>query len=281
MAAAEAAVKRPTVSLFPRRQVTIRAAEVLIGGSVFLILLQTGLGFNLFEPRLWSVYQRNFWIGTLRTIGYIALTFPVSVSLGFVLGWARVSRFRTFAWPAIVYVEFFRGMPPIVIVIFASVLGPNLFPERFQTVELGLLLGALSLAFHSAAFQAEIFRAGFQSVSTGQVEAALAIGMEPLQSMQHVILPQALRLSLPPLSNEFAVLIKDTSLMYIIAGGELFHLAFRVQDTLARTGGDLHWLFTIWTSVAIAYFVMTLLVTRILRLIELRFHARGLEGISV
>lgn len=281
MASVEAAVKRPNLTLSPRRQVTIRAAEVFVGGFAFLVILQIGLGFNLLEPRLWSVYQRNFWNGLVRTIGYITLTLPVSVGLGFVLGWARVSRFRTFAWPVTVYIEFFRGMPPIVIIIFASILGPNLFPERLRTVELGLILGALSIAFHSAAFQAEIFRAGFQSVSMGQVEAALALGMEPLQSMRHVILPQALRLSLPPLTNAFAVLIKDTSLMAIIAGGELFHLSMRVGDTLARTGGDLHWLFAIWTSVAIAYFIMTFFVTRLMRLIELRLHTRGLEGISI
>lgn len=281
MATVEATVGRAAAAPFRQRQAAIRAAEILVGGSVFLIALQVGLGFNLFDAGLWSVYQRSYWFGILRTIGYIALTLPVSVGLGFVLGWARVSRFRTLAWPVTVYIEFFRGMPPIVIVIFASVLGPNLFPERLQSAELGLILGAMSLALHSASFQAEIFRAGFQSVPTGQVEASLAIGMEPLQSMRHVILPQALRLSIPPLSNEFAVLIKDTSLMAIIAGGELFHLSIRVQDTLARTGGELHWLFAIWTSVAIAYFVMTFLVTRVMRFIELRFRARSLEGISI
>jgi His/Glu/Gln/Arg/opine family amino acid ABC transporter permease subunit len=281
MATAEVAVGAPSVALFRRRTAALRAVEILVGGAAFLIVLQIILGYNLFEPNLWSVYQRRYWAGLLWTIGYIALTLPVSVGLGFLLGWARVSRFRAFAWPASVYIEFFRGMPPIVIVIFASVLGPSLFPERLQSVELGLILGALSLAFHSAAFQAEIFRAGFQSVSTGQVEAALSIGLEPLQAMRDVILPQALRLSLPPLSNEFAVLIKDTSLMAIIAGMELFHLSLRVGDTLAQTGGDLHWLFAIWTSVAIAYFVMTFFVTRIMRLIETRFRARGLEGISL
>jgi His/Glu/Gln/Arg/opine family amino acid ABC transporter permease subunit len=281
MSTAEATVRRPAVTLFQRRAVVIRAAEILIGGSFFLFILQVALGFNLFDPDLWRVYQRNYWTGIFRTIGYIALTLPVSVGLGFLLGWARVSRFRTFAWPATVYIEFFRGMPPIVIVIFASVLLPNLFPERLRSAELGLILGALSIALHSAAFQAEIFRAGFQSVPTGQVEAALAVGLEPLQSMRYVILPQALRLSVPPLSNEFAVLIKDTSLMAIIAGGELFNLSFRVQDTLARTGGELRWLFVIWTSVAMAYFVMTFFVTRVMRLIELRYRARVTEGISV
>ncbi|HEY5538112.1 MAG TPA: amino acid ABC transporter permease, partial [Thermoplasmata archaeon] len=259
----------------------IRAAEMIGGGLVLLFLLQWFLGYSLTDPDMWAVYQRSFASGTIRTLAYVAIILPVSVILGFAIGWARVSRFRTLAWPATVYVEFFRGVPPLVVVIFASVLGPNLLPERFQSAELGLTLGATAIAFHSAAFQAEIFRAGFQSVSRGQLEAAQAIGMQPMQSMRHVILPQALRLSVPPLSNEFAVLIKDTSLMAIIAGKELFHLTLRVQDTIFREGGDLRWLFAQWTAVAILYFILTFTVSSVMKLVERRFHARGIEAISV
>ena len=259
----------------------IRAAEMIGGGLVLLFLLQWFLGYSLTDPDMWAVYQRSFASGTIRTLGYVAIILPVSVILGFAIGWARVSRLRTLAWPATVYVEFFRGVPPLVVVIFASVLGPNLLPERFQSAELGLTLGATAIAFHSAAFQAEIFRAGFQSVSRGQLEAAQAIGMRPMQSMRHVILPQALRLSVPPLSNEFAVLIKDTSLMAIIAGREVFHLTLRVQDTIFREGGDLRWLFGMWTAVAIVYFILTFTVSSVMKLVERRFHARGIEAISV
>jgi len=281
MATVEAVAVRATPQAAVSKRALIRAAEMIGGGLVLLFLLQWFLGYSLTDPDMWAVYQRSFASGTIRTLGYVAIILPVSVILGFAIGWARVSRFRTLAWPATVYVEFFRGVPPLVVVIFASVLGPNLLPERFQSAELGLTLGATAIAFHSAAFQAEIFRAGFQSVSRGQLEAAQAIGMQPMQSMRHVILPQALRLSVPPLSNEFAVLIKDTSLMAIIAGREVFHLTLRVQDTIFREGGDLRWLFGMWTAVAIVYFILTFTVSSVMKLVERRFHARGIEAISV
>jgi len=281
MATVEAVAVRATPQAAVSKRALIRAAEMIGGGLVLLFLLQWFLGYSLTDPDMWAVYQRSFASGTIRTLGYVAIILPVSVILGFAIGWARVSRFRTLAWPATVYVEFFRGVPPLVVVIFASVLGPNLLPERFQSAELGLTLGATAIAFHSAAFQAEIFRAGFQSVSRGQLEAAQAIGMRPMQSMRHVILPQALRLSVPPLSNEFAVLIKDTSLMAIIAGREVFHLTLRVQDTIFREGGDLRWLFGMWTAVAIVYFILTFTVSSVMKLVERRFHARGIEAISV
>lgn len=281
MATVEAVAVRATRQAAVSQRALIRAAEMIGGGLVLLFLLQWFLGYSLTDPDMWAVYQRSFVNGTIRTLTYVAIILPVSVILGFAIGWARVSRFRTLAWPATVYVEFFRGVPPLVVVIFASVLGPNLLPERFQSAELGLTLGATAIAFHSAAFQAEIFRAGFQSVSRGQLEAAQAIGMRPMQSMRHVILPQALRLSVPPLSNEFAVLIKDTSLMAIIAGREVFHLTLRVQDTIFREGGDLRWLFGMWTAVAIVYFILTFTVSSVMKLVERRFHARGIEAISV
>src|SRR5207244_1509146 len=83
-----------------------------------------------------------------------------------------------------------------------------LLQARFTGKDLAWNVAAVALALHSAAYQSEIFRAGFQSVPRGQLEAAQALGMRPTQSMFNVVLPQALRLSLPPLGNEFAVVIK-------------------------------------------------------------------------
>jgi len=282
MATADATVGRQSGPAWFRPASVRRVAEMVAGGAIFIVALEVFLGYNLLDPALWSLFAPAFWAGILRTLTYIGLVLPLSVGLGFTLGWVRVSRFRALAWPVSVYVEFFRGVPPLVIVLFASILGPNLFPERFQSAELGLILGAFAIGLHSAAFQGEIFRAGFQSVPRGQLDAAQAIGMRPLQAMRSVVLPQALRLSLPPLSNEFAVLIKDTSLMAIIAGGDLFHVSQLFLDQSVLTGtGELHWLFVVWTAVALVYFVMTFTVTRVMRIIERRYHARGLEEISI
>jgi His/Glu/Gln/Arg/opine family amino acid ABC transporter permease subunit len=258
-----------------------RLVEMIAGAALFLGLIQYALGFSVLDSGLWARYSARFWSGILGTIGYVALILPLSVTLGFLFGWARVSRFRTLAWPVSVYVEFFRGVPQLVIVIFASILGPLVFPPHLQTPELGFFLGATALILHSAAFQAEIFRAGFQSVSKGQQEAALAIGLNRSGAMRHVILPQAMRLSLPPLSNEFAVVIKDTSLLSAIGARELFFNSDITVTSLIRAGAPLEWLFVIWTAVAIAYFAMTFTVTRFMLFLEKRLHARSTEGISI
>jgi His/Glu/Gln/Arg/opine family amino acid ABC transporter permease subunit len=276
---ATSAVSTRRLSLF--RPQARRVLEMVLGGAVFLNLIQYALGFSLVDPSLWARYSQRFWAGLFGTIGYIALILPVSATLGFFLGWARVSRFRVIAWPVSVYVEFFRGVPQLVIIIFASILGPLAFPPHMQSPELGFLLGAIALTLHSAAFQAEIFRAGFQSVSSGQQEAAFAIGLSQSGAMKHVILPQALRLSLPPLSNEFAVVIKDTSLLSAIGARELFYFSDITVTSLIRAGAPLQWLFVVWGTVAIAYFVMTFTVTQLMRFLEKRFHARSLEAISI
>lgn len=258
-----------------------RALETVVGAALFLLVLQGVLGFYLLEPGLWILHERRFWVGIVGTLRYVAFIIPVSLGIGFALGWARVSRFRSFAWPASAYIEFFRGIPPIILIIFAFVLGPQLFPQHLRTVDLSLAMGALAIAFHSAAFQAEIFRAGFQSVPRGQVEAAQSIGMEPIRAMQYVVLPQAFRLSLPPLANEFAVVIKDTSLMALVSGFELFHLSQLTQERIARGAGELEWIFSVWTSAAVVYFVLTFAVTRVMLVLERRYHSPGLEGVSI
>jgi polar amino acid transport system permease protein len=143
-------------------------------------------------------------------------------------------------------------------------------------------VAAIALAFHSGAYQAEIFRAGFQSVPRGQVDAALAIGMRPSQTMQHVVFPQALRLSLPPLGNELAAVIKDTSLLAILGALDLFGVSLDfIQAVFLQPGASVFWLITMWTAVALAYFVMTTAVSQLLLFFERKYHVRGLEGVSV
>lgn len=258
------------------------AAETLVGAFLVLLLLQLLLGLRFDDPDLWNIYWPTFLRGISGTLGYVAIILPLSVAVGFVSGWSRVTHFRVLAWPVSVFVDFFRGIPPLVIVIFASLLGPSLLPERLQGRTLGQAVAAIALALHSAAYQAEIFRAGFQSVPRGQLEASQALGMTPSQSMGYVVLPQALRLSLPPLGNELAVVIKDTSLLAIIGGIDLFGVSLDVQQNLLLTpASDLRWFLIMWTAVAVVYFILTTVVTQILRFLERRFHVRGIEAISL
>jgi polar amino acid transport system permease protein len=102
------------------------------------------------------------------------------------------------------------------------------------------------------------------------------------KAMRFVVLPQALRLSIPPLANEFAVVIKDTSLLAIIGGFELFGSSnIFTQQVLLSAGNQLEWLFVVWTAVALVYFIMTFSVTELLNAIDRRYHVKGLEAVSV
>src|SRR5881628_4042218 len=261
MATAEASVADVRGHPIVRRASLIRVIEAVIGASIFLVLLQILLNFSLLDPEFWRRYGGSFETGIGTTLRFVAIILPLSAVLGFFLGWLRISRFRTLSWPVAVYVDFFRGIPPIVIVIYASIFGAALLQARFTGKDLAWNVAAVALALHSAAYQAEIFRAGFQSVPKGQLEAAQALGMRSWQAMRFVVLPQTFRLSLPPLGNELAVVIKDTSLLAAVAGGEIVSRSQNFAGTLSIFGYPVEWLFAIWTAVAIAYFVATFSVT--------------------
>jgi len=260
----------------------IRGAEMALGAVLFIILLEYVLQFDALDPVLWNLYLPVFLSGIVTTLRYLGIILPLSAAIGFAVGWARISRLRTISWPLTVYVDFFRGVPPIIIVIFAGILGPSLLPSRFRSEEIGILIGAVALALHSGAYQSEIFRAGFMSVPRGQLEAAQSLGMTRGKAMAYVVLPQALRLSIPPLSNEFAVVVKDTSLLAIIGAFDLFGSSniFTAQ-VLLTPGNQLSWIFVVWTGVALVYFLMTFSLTELLNAIDRRYHVKGLEAVTV
>jgi len=282
MATAEASVAEVRGQPVVRQASLIRVIEAVIGAAIFLGLVQVLLNFSLLDAEFWRRYGGSFETGIGTTLRFVGIILPLSAVLGFFLGWLRISRFRTLSWPVSVYVDFFRGIPPIVIVIYASIFGAALLQARFTGKDLAWNVAAVALALHSAAYQSEIFRAGFQSVPRGQLEAAQALGMRPTQSMFNVVLPQALRLSLPPLGNEFAVVIKDTSLLAAIGTLDLFGVSQDfIQAVFLQPGASVYWLLTMWTAVALVYFAMTTAVTQVLLFLERKFHVRGLEGVSV
>jgi len=267
---------------FLTKETGIRLLEMFVGGIIFLVLLQVLLGFSVFDATFWARFWNSYTRGLVGTLVFTAIIIPVSVVIGFLGGWARVSRHRVASWPVAVYVDFFRGIPPLVLIIFAYLFGQDFLPPRVFGRGGAYTVAALALALHSGAYQVEIFRAGFQSIPRGQMEAAHAVGMGQWQSMRHIILPQTLRLSLPPLANEFATVIKDTSLLGVVGATEMFALAQEFQQQMVTFGiGPLVWVFSVWTSVALTYFVMTFLVTRVLLALEHRFHTPGLEALSL
>lgn len=165
-------------------------------------------------------------------------------------------------WAASAFIEFFRGIPALLTIFTAAYVIPLAF--GFQIPGGGPGAGILALTIVTGAYAAEIVRAGIQAVSPGQTEAARSLGMSSGQTMFWVVLPQALRIVIPPMTNEFVMLLKDSSLLYV-AGFTVFQKELTTfgQDALSTTGNA-----TPIVMVAIAYLIVTLPLTYLVGLLE-------------
>src|SRR5438132_6410574 len=164
MATAEASVAEVRGQPVVRHAALIRVIEAVIGASIFLVLLQVLLNFSLLDAEFWRRYGGSFETGIGTTLRFVGIILPLSAVLGFFLGWLRISRFRTLSWPVSVYVDCVRGIPPMVIVIYASIFGASLFQARFTGKGLAWNVDAVACALHSAASHSVIFHAELQAV---------------------------------------------------------------------------------------------------------------------
>ncbi|MFJ7970156.1 amino acid ABC transporter permease [Psychrobacillus sp. NPDC096389] len=208
----------------------------------------------------WSVIPRNmdvFIDGALKTLEISLLAILIAIPIGVIFGMGRISKNKIFRLISSIYVEIIRGVPLLVLLIWIYfVLG--------QFLKLGSYWGAIwGLAIFAGAFIAEIVRAGIQAVPKGQMEAARSLGMSHAKAMTHIILPQAFRRVLPPLASQFIMLIKDSSLVSVIAATELTLNAKNLVATSFRS-------IEVWTFVALIYFIMTFSLSLIIRYFEKR-----------
>ncbi|MFF8732090.1 amino acid ABC transporter permease [Streptomyces sp. NPDC015171] len=150
-----------------------------------------------------------------NTVLYTVSGFLVGLVLGMVIALMRLSSVGPYRWLAGIYIEIFRGLPALLIFIFVGVAVPLAFPG---TEIPGGTYGkvALALGLVSAAYMAETIRAGIQAVPKGQMEAARSLGFSPAKAMISIIVPQAFRIILPPLTNELVLLFKDSSLVLFL-----------------------------------------------------------------
>lgn len=211
------------------------------------------LGFLIFQGLLGF---GNFAGGTLR------LAIPAIV-LGFLLGLLiALGRLARAAWvrvPARAYVELFRGVPLVMVIFWFWFIIPVLL--RVPLPEYAVALTAFVV--FEAAYLGEIIRAGIQSVSRGQIEAAAATGLNQAQSLRHVILPQALRNMIPALVTQFIVLFKDTSLASIIGYVDLTKAAQIVNNREIRP-------FELYLFIALVYWLCTYTMSRYAQYLERR-----------
>jgi len=192
-------------------------------------------------------------IGALMTLQLAIFSVVIGLVGGSLIGIIRLSPITPIRFLARAYVDFFRGTP-LLVQIFMIYFG---IPALVQELGLNFTLdrfvaGIIALTLNSAAYIAEIIRAGIQSIETGQGEAAESLGLSSLQTMIYVIFPQAFRRMIPPLGNEFISLLKDTSLVAVIGVEELFR---RGQLIVAENYRP----FEIYGTVAVVYLCLTLI----------------------
>jgi His/Glu/Gln/Arg/opine family amino acid ABC transporter permease subunit len=196
----------------------------------------------------------NFAGGTLRlAVPAIVLGFL----LGILVGLGRLAPARWIRVPATVYVEFFRGVPLVMVIFWMWFIIPQLL--RLPIPEYGVALTAFVI--FEAAYFGEIVRAGIQSVPRGQVEAAVAIGLKGVQTLRYVVLPQALRNMVPAIVTQMIVLFKDTSLASIIGYVDLTKAAQIVNNREIRP-------FELYLFIAVVYWGLSFSMSQMARRLE-------------
>jgi len=216
--------------------------------------------------------------GVVVTIKLTLVSFVFILIVGMIGGLGRVSGSRIVSGIASLYVEIVRGIPVLVWLLWIWFALPQLL-QRFgqalaqSTPQIGQFFlniklqpftaAVVGFTFAYGAYMTEVFRAGIQSIPKGQMEAARSLGMNYLQAMRYIILPQAVRVILPPVSNEFVTLLKDSSLVSILAVSDLTR---RGREYVAVTFLS----FDTFTMVALIYLILTLFFTRVSTAIERR-----------
>jgi len=195
--------------------------------------------------------------GALLTIGFSLASEIIGIVIGLISSVVRVTRIKILNQLAIVYVDLFRGTPLLIQIIFIyyalPYLGINL-PA--------IVAGIVALSLNSGAYVTEIFRAGIESIEKGQMEGARSLGMSKMQAMRYVIIPQTVKRVLPPLTNEFVALIKDSSLLSVIAVSELLRTAKEMMTWKLNPSS--------LTAAAIIYLIITLPLTKLVSRMERR-----------
>ena len=224
---------------------------------------------NLLSPS--GVFVEGLW----RTIYISVVAQLLGVVLGLVIALAQRSRFGALRWAGGGYVWLIRGTPLLVqlVIVYNGLAAAGIY--RFTDVQVGgiVLLGVvqaaiLTLAVNEAAYMAEIFRAALDAIDPGQAEAAQALGMPPATTMRVILLPQALRIIVPPLGNEFNLMMKSTSLLSVIGLQEMFLTTQSINSATFKT-------FEIFLVAATCYLALTTIWSFVQRWIERKLSDPG------
>lgn len=276
-----------TLAVFFYRYMPTRAAReaTIVGGALGAQALGFSAIYLLFRTGDPEIFVRNFFDleqleglggaflrGALNTVILAFGAELLGIIIGLTLAMLALSKRRVIRAPARLYINLFRATPLLWQLLFFStvmVVGFGLFPRDPYPIAI------IILGLNAGGYSAEIFRAGIQSMERGQLEAARSLGMSYGQAMRYTILPQAIRRVIPPLMNEFVILIKDTSLVAIL--GLTFiqrELLAAGRDAVLETGNA-----TAYLGTALGYLIVTIPLIRLVTWLESKLRS-GLVGVG-
>jgi putative glutamine transport system permease protein len=216
---------------------------------------------------LWEVLVRHlpeFRSGFLVTLQLVAISLAIALSVGTIVGGLRAAPGRWGRWLGALYVEFFRNTP-LLVLLYIAYLG--LLDEGVRISP--LLAATASLGLYTAAYVAETIRSGVFSVSRGQIEASLSMGMTHRQTLRHVVIPQAIRTVIPPLGSLVIAMIKNSAIIGVALGlaDDLLKEARQINSRTFQTNEVFFW-------AAVGYLLLTVTATFAVRYLERRLAVR-------
>lgn len=238
------------------------------GLVIFAVLATTALVFLRPDP-----YRRLLFFvreGVGVTISLTVAAFLFTLIVGLIGGLGRLSSNRIIFGISTIYVEMIRGIPLLVQLLWWYYAFPVLIQNFGRLINSdglthyqanGFFMAVLGFVVCYGAYMSEIYRAGIQSIPRGQMEAARSLGMSYFQAMRYIILPQAVRVILPPVGNEFIALLKDSSLVSVVAVADLTR---RSREFMSANFNPIE----TWMFAALLYLIMTLLAARVVNYIE-------------
>lgn len=271
MSATTAEGVRPKRKKLSPRKRARRARAIQYGVLVLVVLL--GVLFIdgrqvsqvFFRPDMISrTLREGLPLAFVNTLAYTAGAFVVGLVLGTVFALMKLSQIGPYRWLATIYIEFFRGVPALIVLIAFSLMPLALPGLRIPFDPYGTIWIGLGLV--SAAYMAETIRAGIQAVPKGQIEAARSLGMSAGLATRKIVLPQAFRIVTPPLTNELVLLTKDSSLVYVIGLTATSYDLTKYGRALANTYANI----TPLAVAGLSYLVITLPLTFLVRKMEAR-----------
>lgn len=238
----------------PRERRLINAWSIALSGAILTLVLLCTTGPEVYREALLFLPD-----GLLLTFKVTAMSICGAVPLGLLTGLGRISHNRFLNLLASTYVEVIRGIPLLVQVFYIY-----FALSIFLRID-GVTSAVIALSFCYGAYMGEVFRAGILAIPKGQTEAARSLGFNAVQTMFYVILPQAWRTIIPPVGNECIAMLKDTALVSVIGMPDLMQ---RARSFASKS----YCYFESYTVVALVYLIVTLLLSKVVSIIEARLN---------